>query len=428
MKNLLKNAYYIIIPLLIVGINWGYTTFIISLLALIPLLFVTNRHTVGIFFLMFGGPLVGIVRTVYPSLPIYGLMFDGIGLLLIWDLVRDLFNKHFSSVLGVLLTLSFFGFCFLLGPRDDYALNKYSSMCMHGIAMLFGYFAINKSSIIDAEGLSRLLFLSAICLFVFTIKTYSFKVGGLFDYNWFREENAAYDRLNNFDVKLGGYQQIGMLALYAVTIIFSQVDFKLPSTLFYALCGFQLILMSGARQAILGLAIILTIRFVVINTVSKQNKNTISRFMGIIVGLIISYFVIMAVFLNVGSDAITQTISEGDTGRALLFFDAISIFKDYPIAGAGIGGFHAITGHVWPHNFVLELLCETGILGIIASFLLLIIPLIKKKTGLMHITNSNQFFFLIILSVVMRIMVSSDLRESIELFSAVYAVTSVKSF
>lgn len=424
-KKYIKDAYFVIIPLLIIGITFRYSTFAVSILALLPLLFITHRHTVGIFFLMFGGPLVGAIRSVYPFLPLYGLIFDMLGILLMLDIVRNLFVKHLSGVGGIVITLLFFGIWYFLGPRDDFSVEKYSGMCMHGVAMLIGYFAIEKSSKIEGENLSLLLLISAICFFTFSIQAYSFRVGGLFDYNWFREENGTYDRMNDFAVKIGGYQQIGMLALFAVSIYFAQVKLKLSTALFFALCGTQLILMSGARQSIVGLAIILALRFVVFRTGdSKIRKNFIISFINIIIGLFLAYYVVLLFSPKMGNEMLTQTISEGDFAREMLFLQAIQVFNSYPTVGAGIGGFHAITGSVWPHNFILELLCETGIVGLFISLVLLFTPLIKKKAGLMHITRSNQYFFLILLCIVIRVMVSSDLRESIELFSAVFAITS----
>ena len=57
---------------------------------------------------------------------------------------------------------------------------------------------------------------------------------------------------------------------------------------------------------------------------------------------------------------------------------------------------------------------------------MIIINMVHKRIGLFHVTNANLFYFLIISALFVRIMVSSDFSESIELFSAVFAISSAK--
>ena len=83
--------YYAIIPFLIIGITLNYTTFQIALVALLVMVILNNRHSVGVFFIMYGGSLAGITRTIYPNIPVYGVVLGAIGFLLIWDLLLDFF-------------------------------------------------------------------------------------------------------------------------------------------------------------------------------------------------------------------------------------------------------------------------------------------------------------------------------------------------
>ena len=95
MKNSnIYNAYCFVIPILIIGLSLGYTSFLLSLVALLPLLFLVDRHSVGFFLLLYGGPLGGVIREMYPSVPIYGLILQVIGIFLMWDLVIDLIQKN----------------------------------------------------------------------------------------------------------------------------------------------------------------------------------------------------------------------------------------------------------------------------------------------------------------------------------------------
>lgn len=425
-KKLFHNVYYFLIPFLIVGLSFGYTTFSVAFLALLPLLVLSNRHTVGIFLLMYGGEMGGVIRSVYPILPIYGLLLQIIGIILIRDLVVDLFCRNARWVWGMFLLLSVFGFFYYIGPKDSFSTDKYIGMCQHGIFMLFGYYAIDRADRVDAESLARMLMLTAVCMFAFVIQTVGMKRGGLLDYNWFREQLFQYDNYGSDEHSLVGYQAIGMSGLFAMAIYVSQLQLKRLETLFYLIFGSQLILTSGTRQALLGLALVLALRFVVFR---EENINHISfsRVFKIILGLFMAVVVALFVFHNLSSDVVSKTLDEGDQGRMIHYLGAIAIFLDNPILGCGIGGFHAIRDESWPHNFFLELLCETGILGTVVFLLFFLVTFIRKKQSLFHLTTSKWFYFLLLMAIVVRVMVSADFRVSIELFSAVFAISTSNS-
>lgn len=427
MKKAIFNAYYVIIPLLVIGISMGYTTFPVAIVALLPLLFMTTKHTIGFFLLMYGGPLGGVTRAMYPGIPIYGLILVFIGVLLLWDIIYDMVKFHSRAILGMLLTLAMFGVFYLIGPKDAFSIRKYTDICIHGSLMLFGYFAIERSSKIDTEGLTRILLVSAISMFAYVIKEASITLGGFFDYNWFRDQYMLFFRSNDNVGTLVTYQHIGMLILFATAIYCSQIKLQRTPLIFYLFCASQMVLTSGCRQAMLGVALVIALRFVVFRMSNVNSKNMIGRMVWIVVGLLASYYAFLFIFENLGSDVVNRTLAEGDSARQSFFAEAVAIYLQEPLIGAGLGGFHAITGSVYPHNMFFELLCETGMIGIIASVLFLVVPLINKKQGLLHISASNQFYFLVVLAIFVRVMVSSDLTESIELFSAVFAITSTKT-
>ena len=423
---MIKKIYYIILPLLIVGITLSYTSFAIALIALLPLLFLNSRHTVGVFLLMYGGPIGGIVRNVYPAIPVYGLLLELIGIVLIWDEVRDLLRHNSKSLRGLSLVLLFFGFFYLIGPRDEFATQKYLNICLHGIAMLFGYYVYDKSTKIEAEGLTQILLVSSTLMFSYVINVVKIVPGGFFDYDWFREQYTSWWYANNMEGALVGYQHIGMLVLFSVAIFFSQAKLKIEHIFFYLICSGQLVLISGARQAIFGVAIVLIFRFSIFRKKNIGGGKRFRRFTPILISLVAALFVVFYFLEQLQSSSIGNTLTEGDVGRTALFLQALSIFSDHPLFGVGVGGFHAITDTVYPHNFFLELLCEMGIVGTLLAVVFIAVPLINKKQGILHLTSSDQFYFLIVLGIFVRVMVSSDFTESIELFSAVFAIGTLK--
>ena len=422
LKNQISNLYYVIIPLLILGISFGYTTFPITLLALLPLVFFSERHTVGLFLLMYGGPIGGITRAMYPSLPVYGLLLQAIGVVLMWDLVLSLFRRNKQGLIEMLLILAIFCFFYFMGPRDEPARDKFTTMITHGLTMVLGYYAFCCSRKLDVEGLARILLVAALSMYAFCIDFYKLRPGEITDYNWFRDQAMAYYYSMDREHMLVGYQHIGMLLLYSAAIYLSQLKLKRGIAIFYVLCVIQMVMVSGCRQAIFGFFIVVALRLTVFRAANLQKKGNLGKIVWSAVGLVAVFLIMLVILENSSSDVIAGTLTEGDSGRQLLYLQALSIFQNNPLMGAGIGGFRAITGEGWPHNFFLELLCETGIIGTLLLFFIVIITLDRRKAGLLYLTESQLFYFLILFALFFRVMVSSDLTESIELFSAVVAL------
>ena len=59
------------------------------------------------------------------------------------------------------------------------------------------------------------------------------------------------------------------------------------------------------------------------------------------------------------------------SGRDTLLHDGFAMWMDHPVMGAGLGRFSEFSAMSYPHNFFIELLAETGIVG----FALVIVPL-----------------------------------------------------
>lgn len=432
-KYILKSihiAYFFIIPVLILGVSVGYTSFLTLLEALLILLLVSNRHSVGIFFIMYGGPLGGIIRLFLPGIPIYGVLLVAFGLWLVRDSILEFFRTQLPSLLWLGLLLFIFFIYYLMGQMDEFASVKYFKMCGHATIMLAGYYALNTSKKIDPEGLLRLMLLGAMLMFVFVTIFYDFVPGALFDYDWFREQVVEWTvTYGETDIN---YQHIGMLVLYGISIYLAQLKLNPWKTAFYLICSAQLILVSGCRQAILGLMVVVFLRFTIFSFSSVVRKYNPTAEVGYrLFGRILAFVFRLALAFALGLmiismlsydiDVVSNTLDEGDVSRFYLFYQAWNLFLDHPL-GVGIGGFHFYTGEVWPHNFILELLCETGIIGSLVFLALIIINLIYKHIGLFYVTKSNLFYFIIISALFVRIMVSTDLSESIEFFSAIFAI------
>lgn len=90
------------------------------------------------------------------------------------------------------------------------------------------------------------------------------------------------------------------------------------------------------------------------------------------------------------------------TGRFANYRMAITVFKNHPIFGIGIGGFRSLTNNVYAgvHNDYLQYLCETGIVGFVCFVGLQVYSLVEavcllRQTYSSSVLNSQMRALLI---------------------------------
>ena len=406
----------IILLFLLLGIYFGYSVFPVCLAFLLLSLCRFDKDTVGVFLLMFGGQIGGITRTYYPFLPIYGILLNLVGIYLLRGYFNNFLSDCKKGIHYFLMVCVVFFIFYLLGDRSDYASSKMYNIVFHGSVMLFGYYVYLKSRNVNNFNLGYILVLTSITYISFVINYYSFSVGSIIDYEWFRQSSMAYDYVNEDNIILG-YQEVGMVSLFGIGIVISDLKFNVKQAIALAIIAFQIIMISGARQAIFGFVIIIFLRFVFFNETRKSMK-VISAIIGFIVCSLFVYWILLH-----GGEKAASTLSSGESDRDLIFIDAIRIFYTSPVFGVGLGGFATntmIDKIAWPHNFFLEILCETGIIGSVLLFVFVLNYWLKNQVSLKLLTVHNSFFFLVVAVLFLRVMVSSDLGESIELFSAAF--------
>jgi O-antigen ligase len=107
----------------------------------------------------------------------------------------------------------------------------------------------------------------------------------------------------------------------------------------------------------------------------------------------------------------------------------MALFREHPLAGVGIGGFDVARGFGdgvrgdYPHNILLEVACELGVLGLVALLLLVWYGL-RAGAGAMRRARTRQEFA--VAATVLTVMVyflanamfSGDLNDNRLLFAA----------
>lgn len=116
----LEKIFYIVLPLLVVGIPYHYSVFPLCVAALFLRCLTAERKTVAAFLMIYAGPTIGCIRAAYPSLPLYGAVFSLFGFLLVFKDFKGFFQKNISGILSLLAIFAFFYISLLYGGGSEY--------------------------------------------------------------------------------------------------------------------------------------------------------------------------------------------------------------------------------------------------------------------------------------------------------------------
>ncbi len=414
------------IPLLILGLYLGLPVFLPCILLLFLRLAICNLDTAGVFLVMFGGPVGGLVRAMYPSVPLYGMMLVAAGVCLLAVRFKGLKLRPWLYLLALYLL---FGITWLYGPRSTYASEKMLNICLNGTLFLLAFRAIAVTKSMSARALGELLILTALAMISFSIIYYGFSgPESWLDFKWLRHDSEVYfNQLQEHP--LMNYQVVGMCGLYSLALIFSQKKIKLGDLLYFLPVCLYVILTSGARQAMFGVVIVILLKVFFLADLSRTNK-WIAVALSIL--FLTAYFGILS---NEKISSAAKVLSADGGGmmtngaRGINFYAAFLCIRDHPIVGAGLGGYERYIDWQgdqfgkWPHNIFLEILSEMGIVGLAAIVVLLIAFLSRYKVSFRLLTRGNLYYFLLPVAMFCRFLASSDLGDSVVLFSAVFALS-----
>ena len=406
-----------IIPLLVLGLILRFTHPYLCLGAICLLLFTTDKHTTGIFLLLFGGILGGVVRSLFPVLPLYGTMLNIIGLILIIHFLPSIFLERRNGITCMMAVFLLFISTYLYSVHNDESFNKLFRIIYNGTIFFLAYYTFDKSKLFSSERIGILLILTSLFLLSYSQFQYNIGPSSFLDFNWLRSGLGNY-RLSTGETVIISYQEIGLDLVYAMAFIFARE--KTPRNAWALLTiVLYLVLMSGARQAIICSAIVFFVRFALLSS-EKSVKRLIVSFFSFL--LLVGFYDVLQ-HLNI--DVVNNTLnSSEDDERILIWTSAIELFWENPIFGAGLGGFHYyVVNWTWPHNLILELLCECGLYGTIIASIIILSFLSNNKISFKHLTSNNVFYFIPFVVIFTRTMVSGDFTESIGLFSALFAIS-----
>ena len=210
------------------------------------------------------------------------------------------------------------------------------------------------------------------------------------------------------------YQNINLfLGLFFISsFIFLFINKYYTTFILFIIALMTLFFMSliGGRGSFLVCLIIFPLMY--LSFLSKKNK---------IISLVVFFICLFIAFFWFSDKSITLWrvgilfTSDDPSSRKTLFLEAIKLFFLTPktfLFGAGVGGFQEYYGYAslgqmtYPHNFILELLCESGIIGFLLFIGMFYFPykiLVKKNKDTVaynkySILNLYIFLFIFIIN------------------------------
>lgn len=184
---------------------------------------------------------------------------------------------------------------------------------------------------------------------------------------------------------------------------------KRKNAFFWVMLGVMAlsILLINKRGFLLDLAIALLVVYLIARQSEGKIKLRLNRVLIVTVSILVIIGVVFAMYMSIpivrqSVDTITSKFADDDgtlSGRTDLYALALRLFKQHPIIGIGWGNFRAQSLHVLSttnsktyetHNVYLQLLCETGIIGLTVFLVTIIWMLVYTIRRFMRVNAESR--------------------------------------
>lgn len=410
------NAYLLfLIPILILGVLFQIIKFpIIGALIILSFIFLCNNHEKGVvsalvfckFFGTFG--------------PIFGIHLPGTVIALV--LIVAFLNKDLFLVLHRLKSKPVFFICaiyfiffvyYLLTAETKHSIVKLNVMTIDLVVDTLAFIILMTFEDIRMSRLAIPFLLFSLIQLAYVVNMSGRGPSGILDFSFFRDSCTV---LMRNGVSVLSYHNMGIASFVGSAFMISQK--KKISTAFdyvFLISSFWLILLSGARQTIFGFILLIFI-WMVFRT-GKLKLSTVFLSAGVIVCLYL-----MLIMLDV-------PIFQQSQGNGAHFGSDLNRNYDYPLeiisanflGGIGFGNYYNPKTHEgYPHNIILEIMCEFGFIGMIFVLLVVFAFLRSHHFFLRNELPSGGICLMLWLPYLVRSMISGDLSENICLFISMF--------
>ncbi len=360
--------------------------------------------------------------------PIVGMFLNQIGYPYVVTIIFFVTIVYLFKVLNLTesliknsnLLISFFLFFFLnsiLSINNSESISKLILICLNFFTSLITfYYLYDKFELIQLKNISQSIILLILFTYVYSIDVLGFpRVNDFSNFLGFYRSSQMTLHNENSELFNINYQFLGYLLNFAILFImysrFSKIEFLVISNIILLL-----LIYSFSRQNVLIHFILLFVNWVLI-------KDTFKR---LVIGISISVIILPIIFqivLQYDNSGLFKSIYESEnvlesSGREDVFNIGLNTFLSNPLFGVGLSGmsFDNIVG-VYPHNMIVEIMAETGIIGLLYLFVFFCFYKFKTKLRVLNRLHKLKFFLLMFIILFFVSLISGSMIQNIKVFS-----------
>ena len=411
MREKVSNIFKLILPILLVGALQGWINTNMLLVVFVLYLMFLTRDGVSIASVFILAPVLGLLKGLF-NIPLPGSVM---AFLLILVLQRENIS-HFvvktdrPALFYVMLIIFILtGFYFIAGYSEN-GQDKFGSMLISSVVYITGLLILTKSTKETVDMLSPLFLLYGIILLRFPLDFYGYpSPDGLFDFTFFRDATIANKQL---ELPYLTYHLVGIAGVMSTAYFLSGRDSigGIQNYVLLLTC-FWLILLSGTRQSIVGFIIVFACWQML-----KGGEIKILNLLGVVLFVYLAYMLLEMLDVEY-IQKMFDTSSDAEERLNRNYDYPLQVIEDYPFTGIGFGHyFNPMTYEIYPHNIILEILCELGAFGMVVLLIPTLVMAIAMRVSFSTQLQNGYKVLLLWIPYVVRSLISGDLGENIVVF------------
>lgn len=409
LKKNWSSILILLIPILFINVIYGIFNYLMILSIILVSLFFFSKDEIALISVLIFPKLFGLLFNCWDiKIPgsILGII---IGLILLkkHKLLRmiKLYSIPFKIIFSIFVLFYVY---YLFGYNSINSTAKFENLTINFIVDLIIVLILIKNNNIKTDNISLVYAIYSIFLFSLAYDLLSYtRPMSLMDFESFR--NTFYILKSNAENTMA-YHAIGNSALTSLAFYFSspKKHFSFLDLLltFYNL---YIILFSGARQSLVGVFIIFL--FLIYLKYKTLNK--------LLFSVVILYLLLDILLPLLNIQYINVVLYEQHSTSMLNrnFVYPLQVIYDNLFFGVGFGNYYnPFSDETYPHNIILEILCEMGVVAIVIILVLFVIFFRDKKVSLSNKMLDGNYAIMIILPFIIRSIVSDSIDNNFIVF------------
>lgn len=396
----------------------GYAHLPILFAFLILLLFSMKKMELSISMLLIFPPLLGTIFQILDyGIPGSIIPFFFVILLLPKSLLKLFYNKKIA-LLFTLVIIGIFVAYYLLTAKTEYSDRKIVELLITSVIYLIAFSLMSSSPNIDTRRIGKIFYVYGLILTSIGLDILGYsQFNGLFDFSSFRDASNAMKELEMVSIS---YHSVGIAGMTGLAFLMSsprncKLDYFIVPAFIW------LILISGARQALVAAFLVFFMKYVMNHR--KFNLVDVAKWATLLVIIIMVLFIADIETVNSVFD------SKASAGERLNrnFDYPFKIIEQHFLDGIGFGNYdNTVAREVYPHNIILEILCEMGFIGFLILSFVVFIFIARNKFSLRYQLLCGSYAIMIYIPYLVRSLISDSIGHNVSVFILLFTLYSRK--